>query len=114
MKPQFVSYLRSRCQGIQVDPATTSCGPGAIFHANPNGGGDLAAAALYTLAECNKESRGLIFSQASKSKINLFNKVYGSDTIRRDLATRRPEQIVASWQPLLSKFRADRQPYLLY
>ena len=114
VKPQFVSYLRSRCQGIQVDPATTSCGPGAIFHANPNGGGDLAAAALYTLAECNKESRGLIFSQASKSKINLFNKVYGSDTIRRDLATRRPEQIVASWQPLLSKFRADRQPYLLY
>jgi uncharacterized protein YbbC (DUF1343 family) len=85
-----------------------------IFHANPNGGGDLGAAALYTLAECNKESHGLIFTQASKSKINLFNKVYGSDTIRRDLATRRPEQIVASWQPFLNRFRGDRQPYLLY
>lgn len=114
VKPQFVPYLRSRCQGIQVDSTTTSCGPGAIFHANPNGGGDLAAAALFTLAECNRQSRGLIFSQASKSKINLFNKVYGSDTIRRDLATKRPEQIVASWQPFLNRFRGERQPYLLY
>jgi len=114
MKPQMISYLNSRCQGIEVAPTTTSCGPGVIFHANPNGGGDLGAAALYTLAECNKESHGLIFSQASKSKINLFEKVYGNDTIRRELATRRPEQIVASWQPFLTRFRAERQPYLLY
>jgi len=114
MKPQMISYLRSRCQGIEVGPTTTSCGPGVIFHANPSGGGDLGAAALYTLAECNKESHGLIFSQASKSKINLFEKVYGNDTIRRELATRRPEQIVASWQPFLNRFRAERQPYLLY
>jgi uncharacterized protein YbbC (DUF1343 family) len=85
-----------------------------IFHANPTGGGDLGAAALYTLAECNKESHGLIFSQASKSKINLFEKVYGSDTIRRELATQSPEAIVASWQPFLNRFRAERQPYLLY
>ena len=56
----------------------------------------------------------MIFTQASKSKINLFNKVYGSDTIRRELATRRPEQIVASWQPFLNRFRGERQPYLLY
>ena len=114
VKSQFVPYLRAKCQGIGVDSTTTSCGPGAIFHANPNGGGDLAAAALYTLAECNKESRGLIFSQASKSKINLFNKVYGSESIRHDLSTKRPEQIVASWQPFLAKFRSERQPYLLY
>ena len=114
VKPQMVSYLRNKCEGIAVGPTTTSCGPGVIFHANPNGGGDLGAAALYTLAECNKESRGLIFSQASKSKINLFEKVYGSDTIRRELATRRPEQIVASWQPFLKRFRAERQAYLLY
>ena len=114
VKPQMVSYLRNKCEGIAVGPTTTSCGPGVIFHANPNGGGDLGAAALYTLAECNKESRGLIFSQASKSKINLFEKVYGSDTIRRELATRRPEQIVASWQPFLNRFRAERQAYLLY
>lgn len=114
VKPQFVPYLRTKCPGIAVDHTVTSCGPGAIFHANPNGGGNLAAAALYTLAECNRESKGLIFSQASKSKINLFEKVYGSDTIRRELATRSPDQIVASWRPFLDRFRAERQPYLLY
>ena len=114
VKPQMTSYLRSKCEGIRVDPTVTASGPGVIFHANPNGGGDLAAAALYTLAECNKESRGLIFSQASKSKINLFNKVYGSDTIRRDLSTMGPDRIVASWRPFLNHFRSERQPYLLY
>jgi hypothetical protein len=56
----------------------------------------------------------MIFTKASKSKIDLFQKVYGSDTIRRELATKRPEQIVASWQPFLSRFRSERQPYLLY
>jgi uncharacterized protein YbbC (DUF1343 family) len=114
IKPQLTSYLRTKCPGIGVDPISTPSGPGVIFHANPDGGGDLCTAALYTLAECNKQSRGLIFTKAGASMMNLFYKVYGSDSIRRDLATKRPEQIVASWQPFLSKFRAERQPFLLY
>jgi len=115
MKPgQMISYLRSRCSGIGVDPIGTPAGPGVIFHADPSGRGDLCAAALYTLAESNKQSRGLIFTKASGSMLNLFYKVYGSDSIRRDLSTKRPEQILASWQPFLSRFRAERQPYLLY
>ncbi len=114
IKPQMVSYLRSKCSGIGVDPVGTPSGPGVIFHADPSGGGDLCAAALYTLAESNRQSRGLIFTKASGSMLNLFYKVYGSDSIRRDLASKRPEQIVASWQPFLSRFRAERQPYLLY
>lgn len=114
IKPQMTSYLRSKCSGIGVDPITTPSGPGVMFHANPAGGGDLCAAALYTLAESNRQSRGLIFTKASGSMLNLFYKVYGSDSIRRELAAKRPDQIVASWQPFLSRFRADRQPYLLY
>jgi len=114
MKPQMTSYLRVKSSGISVDPIATPSGPGVIFHANPYGGGDLATASLYTLAECYRESHGGIFSKASGEKLNLFYKVYGSDTIRRDLATKKPEQIVASWQPFLSRFRAERQPYLLY
>jgi hypothetical protein len=110
----MVSSLRAKCEDIKVEPTMTASGPGVIYYANPSGGGDLGAAALYTLAECNKESHGMIFTKASKSKIDLFQKVYGSDTIRRELATKRPEQIVASWQPFLSRFRSERQPYLLY
>jgi hypothetical protein len=85
-----------------------------MFHADPNGGGDLTAAALYLLAESNRQSRGLIFSKASKSMMNLFYKVYGSDSIRRDLVTKGPDRIVASWRPFLERFRAERQQYLLY
>ena len=114
IKPQMTSYLRSKCQGIKVDPIATPSGPGVIFNANPDGGGDLCAAALYTLAESNRQSRGLIFTKASASMLNLFYKVYGSDSIRRDLATKRPEAIVASWQPFLNHFRSERQPFLLY
>ena len=114
IKPQMVSYLRAKCRGLGVDPCTTSSGPGVIFHANPGGGGDLCAAALYTLAESNRQSRGAVFSKCSGSMMNLFYKVYGSDTIRRDLASRKPEQIVASWQPFLIRFRSERQPFLLY
>jgi len=114
IKPELVSYLRAKCPGIGVDSCLTPSGWGVIFHANPAGGGDLCAAALYTLAESNKLSRGGIFSKASASMMNLFYKVYGSDTIRRDLAVKRPEQIVASWQPFLTHFRAERQPFLLY
>ena len=84
------------------------------FHANPEGGGNLCAAALYTLAASNKLSHGGIFSKANAEMMNLFYKVYGSDTIRHDLATKKPEQIVASWQPFLACFRAERQPFLLY
>jgi uncharacterized protein YbbC (DUF1343 family) len=114
IKPQLISYLRAKCSGIGVDHVPTPSGPGVVFHANPDGGGDLCAAALYTLAECNRLSHGLIFTKANAGMMNLFYKVYGSDSIRRDLATKRPEQIVASWQPFLSRFRAERQPYLLY
>ena len=114
IKPQLTSYLRAKCSGIGVDPISTPSGPGVVFHANPDGGGDLCAAALYTLAECNRLSHGLIFTKANAGMMNLFYKVYGSDSIRRDLATKKPEQIVASWQPFLSRFRAERQPYLLY
>jgi len=110
----MISYLRSHAAGVGVIPAATASGPGILFEANPAGGGDLTAAALYTLAECDRQSRGLIFTKAGQGMMNLFYKVYGSDSIRRDLATKGPERIVASWQPFLSRFRAERQPYLLY
>jgi uncharacterized protein YbbC (DUF1343 family) len=112
--PEMVWYLRAKYHDLEIDPYQTASGPGVIFHASPDGRGDLCAASLYTLAECNKESHGGIFSKASGEKLNLFYKVYGSDTIRHDLATMSPGEIIASWQPLLERFRAERAPFLLY
>jgi uncharacterized protein YbbC (DUF1343 family) len=110
----MLSYLRCKCPGIGIEPCETASGPGVAFHANPEGGGNLCAAALYTLAESNRLSHGGVFAKSTASMMNLFYKVYGSDTIRHDLATKRPEQIIASWQPFLDYFRAEREPFLLY
>jgi len=114
VKPDMLWYLRTKCRDFEVDPYQTSSGPGVIFHVPADGRGNLCAASLFTLAACNQESHGAIFSRASGEKLNLFYKVYGSDTIRRELATKRPEQIIASWEPFLEQFRAERQPFLLY
>jgi len=114
MKPRMASYLQSKCPEINVTTASTASGPGVMFHVNPVGGGNLAACSLYTLAECDRESHGLIFSQASKSKINLFNKVYGSESIRHDLVKLGPDRIIASWNSNIESFRRDRTPFLLY
>jgi len=114
MKPRMASYLQSKCPGIMVTTTSTASGPGVMFHVNPDGSGDLAACSLYTLAECDRESHGLIFSQASKSKLNLFNKVYGCESIRRDLVKLGPDRIIASWKSNLESFRRDRMPFLLY
>ncbi len=114
MKPRMASYLQSKCPGITVTSTSTPSGPGVMFHVDPRGGGNLAACSLYTLAECDRESHGLIFSQSSRSKLNLFYKVYGSDSIRKDLASRGPDRIVASWNANLESFRRARAPFLLY
>jgi uncharacterized protein YbbC (DUF1343 family) len=114
IRPQMASYLRSKCPEIGVDPFTTPSGPGVIYHASPEGRGNLCAAAIHTLAESNRLSRGAVFNKASATMMNLFYKVYGSDSVRRDLATKSPEQIIASWRPFLARFQAERQPFLLY
>ena len=114
IKPELLTYLRAKCPGIGVESCETASGPGVAFHANPEGGGDLCAAALYTLAASNRLSHGGVFSKANGEMMNLFYKVYGSDTIRHDLANKKPEQSIASWQPNLAHFRAERQPFLLY
>jgi uncharacterized protein YbbC (DUF1343 family) len=47
--------------------------------------------------------------------LELFHKVYGSDSLWNDLKRGvSPSQIAARWQSSLSSFQASRQPFLLY
>ncbi len=51
----------------------------------------------------------------SGSQLSLFNKVYGSDSLRRDLMRgKSPASIVSSWSGFENSFRGKRQRYLLY
>jgi len=48
-------------------------------------------------------------------RINMFNKVMGTNQVRKDLvAGKRAEEIIGSWQPEMNKFMKTREKYLLY
>ena len=80
--------------------------------------GDLAALDVLLMAELHralKSKGGSVFAGSSKSELDVFYKVYGSDRIRRDIEGGRPvTEIVGSWAAGVRSFRAKRQKYLLY
>lgn len=52
---------------------------------------------------------------ASRGRISMFTKVMGTDQARADLLSgKTPEEILASWQPAIAVFMAQRAKYLLY
>ena len=56
-----------------------------------------------------------LIDSAGASGRSLLFKVYGSDSLRRDLAAGRTgSQIAASWRPAVERFKRLRAPYLLY
>ena len=58
---------------------------------------------------------GSVFAGSSKSELDIFSKVYGSDRLRFDIESGKPlEEIVGSWEPGVRDFRSRRQQYLLY
>ena len=58
---------------------------------------------------------GSVFADSSKSELDVFYKVYGSDRIRREIEGGKPvEEIAATWAEGNRRFRAQRQRYLLY
>lgn len=53
--------------------------------------------------------------ERSQGRIRMFNRVVGTDTIRRDLlAGKTAEEIIASWQPEVEAFMETRAQYLIY
>ncbi len=113
LNAQAYPYLATKCNGIAVRPYFSRCGKGVRFKINP-ASGNLAAASLYLLALSYHQTRGSIFARASHEKLNLFYKVYGTSKIKDLLAHQTPSQIIASWNPFLNHFRAERSAFLLY
>src|SRR6185295_175359 len=60
---------------------------------------NLTAVGIYMLAEINRASGGAVFRRTSRSKLDIFFKVYGSSSIRTQLERGvSPAKIVASWE----------------
>jgi uncharacterized protein YbbC (DUF1343 family) len=113
VKPTMYQYLRSKCRGITVYPYTTRCGKGVRFKINAKSS-NLSAASLYLLVASYHQTHGTLLARAQHEKLDLFYKVYGGSSIKEQLKRQSPEQIIASWNPFLNRFRSERKPFLLY
>jgi uncharacterized protein YbbC (DUF1343 family) len=116
---QFASDMnRLGLSGVRFAPYMSSRKPGfggVQVMIDPHGQTDLMGLAVLLSSEVAKRSGGLPLRATRGDTLNLFHKVYGSDSLWRDLNQRRPVgQIVASWQSSLNRFRSARQAYLMY
>jgi len=88
---------------------------GVRININPRNTTDLTALDVQLLAELNRLTGGKVVGRMSGSKMNLFHKVYGSESLYSDLRRGVPaHQITARWQGANNSFRSLRQRFLLY
>jgi uncharacterized protein YbbC (DUF1343 family) len=67
------------------------------------------------LVELNRTSGSTLFRRTPAGKLDLFYKIYGSASIRRQLERGvSAASIVASWRSNVASFRSERAPYLIY
>lgn len=102
---RFFPYRSSRRKGhagcrIEIEPRCQT---------------DLVGLAVGLVYEINRRCGGRPLRSTQGSSLNLFHKVYGSDSLHQQLsAGRTPGSIIASWQRENRRFASRRQPYLLY
>ncbi|HEY2573677.1 MAG TPA: DUF1343 domain-containing protein [Verrucomicrobiaceae bacterium] len=82
---------------------------------SPRTAANLTALDVQMLGEINRQTRGATLSRMRGDQLSLFNKVYGSDALYRDLRRGVPaSRITASWGGYENSFRSRRARYLLY
>lgn len=112
----FTAYCqRLGFSGVSFSPYSRNGFGGVKLGINPRAAANITALDVFMIAELNRLSRGAVLGKMSASQISLFNKVYGSDSLRRDLMRGvSPARIVGSWSGFENSFRSKRQRYLLY
>ncbi len=115
----FTNYLsRLGIPGVRFSPYMSSRKPGfggVAISIDPRGSTDIMALAIILTSEVIRRSGGRPLQATGADTRSLFHKVYGSDSLWRDLvAGRPPGAIIGSWQGYLRGFQQARQPALLY
>jgi uncharacterized protein YbbC (DUF1343 family) len=106
---------RLNASGVKFSAYSRKGFGGVKLNIHPRSKADLTALDVLLLAELNRLTGGKVLGRMSGSKLNLFHKVYGSESLYRDL--RRgvsPMHIIASWMKPNRTFMSQRQKYLLY
>lgn len=112
--------LAQRCRswglpGVSFSPYVHARESGVKISIDPHTPANITALNVFLLAEVNRMKGGAPLGRMHGDELSLFNKVYGSESLRRELMRgRSPQQIAASWRGFEESFKARRQPYLLY
>lgn len=106
---------RLNAPGVGFAPYSKDGFGGVRLNISPRATADITALDVLLLAEINRLSGGKVIGRMGGSKLNLFNKVYGSESLYHDLRRGVPAaSIVARWQSYNQSFRSQRQRFLLY
>jgi uncharacterized protein YbbC (DUF1343 family) len=101
--------------GVSFSPYTRKDFGGVRLNIHPRAQADLTALDVMLLGELNRLTGGKVLSRMSASKLNLFHKVYGSESLYTELRRGVPaSRIVSGWGSWVSSFRSARQRFLLY
>ena len=112
----FTRYLQSLYMpGVYFHEFRRGRQQGTLLRIDSKAPADLTALGIYMLAELNRTSGFTLFRRTSRSKLDLFFKVYGSSSIRSQLERGESvSSIVGSWKENVVSFRKERAAYLLY
>jgi len=113
---RFTSYLQSLdMPGVVFQEFQRGPQQGSLLRIDPKAPADLTALGVYMLAELNRSSGSALFRRTSRSKLDIFFKVYGSSSIRSQIERGvSPKSIVAGWKQNVANFRQARAAFLLY
>ena len=116
---EFAATLNSHhMPGVRFRPYHSERKPGFAgvqILIDPHGNTDLLALAVLLASEVCRRTGNSPLRATTGDTRTLFHKVYGSDSLFRDLSSGRPVgSIIASWQPSLTGFRSARQRFLMY
>jgi uncharacterized protein YbbC (DUF1343 family) len=112
--------LAERCRswgfpGVSYTPYVHAHESGVKLSIDPRTPANITALDVYLLAEVNRMKGGAPVGRMHGEELSLFNKVYGSDSLHRELMHgSSPGRIAASWRGFENSFRSRRQAYLLY
>ena len=101
--------------GVSFAPYSKGGFGGVRLSIDPRAQADLTALDVLMLGDLNRLTGGRVIGRMGGDKLNLFHKVYGSESLYNHLRHGRPaSSIVSGWSDFTRSFRSDRQRHLLY
>jgi uncharacterized protein YbbC (DUF1343 family) len=105
-----------RIPGVHASPYHFDGYEGVYLAIDPRNAGNLSALSFDAIEILNRNIDGFSpFAHTSGDQRDMFDKVTGSTSIRRQLAAGRPVRDIArSWESGVARWAQTRLPYLLY